>query len=262
MKKTQTPSCRRQPPPRRPRPRPDGDGGNPPAILRFSPYAWGKFLFFRDRGPTEIGGFGITSADDLLYVEDFRTVRQEATVASIRFDDDAVAGFFDDQVDAGHSPAQFARVWCHTHPGTSARPSVTDEETFARVFGACDHALMVIVARGGEAFARLRFNVGPGGNVPVPVEVDFSRPFGASSDEAWKEEYEANIRVADRFAARAARVDTWEDGDPLAIWDGDDALPGLDDDLVDDLSDMEPAERRLVLAEMGYGPVFATQEWR
>jgi len=29
--------------------------------LRFSPTAWAKLLFLRDRGPTEVGGFGITS---------------------------------------------------------------------------------------------------------------------------------------------------------------------------------------------------------
>src|SRR4051812_35743192 len=38
--------------------------------LRFSPTAWAKLLFLRDIGDTEVGGFGITPADDLLFVED------------------------------------------------------------------------------------------------------------------------------------------------------------------------------------------------
>lgn len=38
-------------------------------ILRFSPYAWAKLLFLRDRGPTEVGGFGIASPEDLLLVK-------------------------------------------------------------------------------------------------------------------------------------------------------------------------------------------------
>ena len=63
-------------------------------VLRFLPTAWAKLLFFRDRGDTEIGGFGITKANDLLYVEDFVTVKQEATGASISFDDEAVADLF------------------------------------------------------------------------------------------------------------------------------------------------------------------------
>src|SRR5262245_50863551 len=38
-----------------------------PATLRFSPTAWAKLLFLRDLGDSEIGGFGITPSDDLLY---------------------------------------------------------------------------------------------------------------------------------------------------------------------------------------------------
>ena len=72
--------------------------------LRFSATAWAKLLFLRDRGPTEVGGFGITPASDLLYVEDIRLVRQTCTAVSVAFDDTAVAEFFDDQVDAGRHP--------------------------------------------------------------------------------------------------------------------------------------------------------------
>ena len=45
-------------------------------MLRFRPTAWAKLLFLRDYGQTEVGGFGITPADDLLYVEDVRLVKQ------------------------------------------------------------------------------------------------------------------------------------------------------------------------------------------
>jgi hypothetical protein len=34
--------------------------------LRFSPTAWGKLLYLRDRGGTEVGGFGIAPAADLF----------------------------------------------------------------------------------------------------------------------------------------------------------------------------------------------------
>jgi proteasome lid subunit RPN8/RPN11 len=147
----------------------------------------------RDLGPVEVGGFAITSPDDLLRVEEFVTVRQLVTVASVAFDDAAVADLFDQQVDAGRKPQQFLRIWLHTHPGDSASPSSTDEETFARVFGNSDWAVLFILARGGQTYARLRFNVGPGGHVQIPVEVDFHRPFAASNQHAWKEEYKANV---------------------------------------------------------------------
>ena len=41
---------------------------------------------------------------------------------------------------------------------------MTDEETFARVFGRTDWAVMFILARQGQSYARLRFHVGPGGD--------------------------------------------------------------------------------------------------
>ena len=162
-------------------------------VLRFSPSAWAKLLYFRDRGPTEIGGFALTAADDLLYVEQFITVSQGVTAASISFADEAVADFFDSQVDAGRKPEQFARIWLHSHPGDSASPSIVDEDTFARAFGGCQWALMFIVGQTGKTTARLRFNVGPGGHAVIPVEVDYSRPFVASDEDAWEAEYRANI---------------------------------------------------------------------
>lgn len=163
-------------------------------VLRFSPTAWAKLQWFCHHGETEIGGFGITPGSDLLLVEDFLTVRQEVSIASVSFDDAAVADFFDRQVDAGRKPHQFARIWLHTHPGSSANPSATDEETFSRVFGSCDWAVMFIFARGGKSYARLRFGVGPGGEVQIPVEVDYSVEFAGSRHEQWDLEYTANVQ--------------------------------------------------------------------
>lgn len=162
-------------------------------VLRFNPTAWAKLLFLRDMGNTEIGGFAIAHKNDPLLVQDLVTVKQLVSVASVAFDDNAVADFFDRQIDLGLKPQQFMRIWCHSHPGDSAHPSSTDEETFARVFGNSDWAIMFIVSRSSKTYARLRFNTGPGGHLQVPVHVDYSQPFTASDHEAWKQEYEANI---------------------------------------------------------------------
>jgi hypothetical protein len=59
--------------------------------LRFSPTAWAKLLYFRDKSDNEVGGFGVTQADDLLFVREFVTVKQEVTAISVKFDDEAVA---------------------------------------------------------------------------------------------------------------------------------------------------------------------------
>ena len=98
--------------------------------LRFTPYAWSKLLFLRDLGDTEVGGFGISSENDLFLVEDFRLIKQRSTFATVKFEDEAVADFFDEQVDLGRQPERCGRLWIHTHPGESAEPSSVDEETF------------------------------------------------------------------------------------------------------------------------------------
>lgn len=144
-------------------------------------------------GDTEIGGFGITSKDDLLLVRDIRLVRQSCTPVTVSFEDEAVADFFDEQVDQGRQPEEFGRIWVHSHPGDSAQPSLTDEQTFARCFGRANWALMFILARFGKTYARLRFNTGPGGSLVIPVAVDFTQPFAGSDHEAWFDEYAANV---------------------------------------------------------------------
>ena len=94
-----------------------------PPKLRFNPNSWAKLLFLQDRGDTEVGGFGICRSDDLLMIDDVQLVEQVCTQVTVEFDDESVADFFDKQVDAGLKPEQFGRIWIHTHPGDSARPS-------------------------------------------------------------------------------------------------------------------------------------------
>jgi proteasome lid subunit RPN8/RPN11 len=161
--------------------------------LRFSPTAWAKLIFLRDRGDTEVGGFGISADDDPLLVIDFQLVEQACTDVTVRFDDLAVADYFDRQVDRGLQPSNFARLWVHTHPGRSAKPSSVDEQTFDRVFSQTDWALMFVLAQGGQTYARLRFNTGPGAALTVPVAVDYGRAFSASDYVAWDVEYQACV---------------------------------------------------------------------
>jgi hypothetical protein len=160
-------------------------------------YAWSKLLYLRDAGPVEIGGFGVSSKDHPLVVRDVRLVAQKCDFASVALDDAAVADFFDAQADLGRTPEEFGRIWWHTHPHDCPRPSQTDEETFARVFGGCDWAVMLILAQGGASYARLQFGVGPGGSVELPVEVAFDEPFPASDLRAWEEEYATCVQPAD-----------------------------------------------------------------
>lgn len=209
-------------------------------VLRFSPPAWAKLLYLRDAGPSEVGAFGLCDRDDPLYVLDVLTVAQEAAPAGICLDDTAVADFFDAQVDAGHHPEQFARLWIHTHPGNSAEPSELDEETFQRVFGDCQWAVMLILARGGQVSARLTFHVGPGGQIDLPVEIDCSRAFPGSDEDAWAAEYQRHVRTRKASPAQSDTEGVWDD------WPEE--LAG------EDFEAMDEAERRAVLEDLGFEP--------
>jgi len=206
--------------------------------LRFSPTAWAKLLYFRDQSENEVGGFGITASDDLLYVRDFVTVKQKVTFASVRFEDEAVANFFEDQVDFGRQPQQFARIWLHTHPGDCPKPSMTDEDTFQRVFGNCDFAIMCIVAQSNQSYARIGFNVGPGGEVLLPVQVDYSEPFEGSDHKCWDQEFKGNVH--EEVFQRTAR------GSQQDIFGND----MLSHDVTEDIDWMDDHERQLYLDEL------------
>jgi proteasome lid subunit RPN8/RPN11 len=167
---------------------------DPPRQLTFSPLAWLKLQFLCHAGPTEVAAFGLASADDPLYLDEILVLRQQTTAVTVAFDDEAVADLFDRMVDAGIAPGRFARVWLHTHPGASVDPSSTDEDTFHRVFGGCDWAVMGILGRTGNTYARLKFNTGPGGSLNLPVTVDWTAwpmlaPELAQQVASWEQEY-------------------------------------------------------------------------
>ena len=105
---------------------------------------------------------------------------------------------------------------------------------------------MFVLARDGKSYARLRFNVGPGGQVVIPVEVDYSLPFGASDHGAWEAEYKANIKAGH-----------WPDL-PDSYWREQPETGVAEcctpDDWMEELEAMEPEERRLVMDELSARP--------
>jgi proteasome lid subunit RPN8/RPN11 len=215
--------------------------------LRFSPTAWAKLLYFRDKSQNEVGGFGITAPDDLLFIQDFLTVKQEVTCVSVKFDDDAVSKFFDEQVDLGRKPEQFARIWLHTHPGDSPDPSPTDEATFKRVFGGCQWAVMAVVAQDDSTYARLSFNIGPGSQILIPTEADYSREFGATDHSAWDAEYEVDVKATEWLSRTALAEEK-----PAANSQVVDPPPLCD--VLKEFERMDPVQRQLILDELADRP--------
>lgn len=163
--------------------------------LRFTPMAWSKLLFMRGRTSNEVSMMGISSKDDMLLIQDVALIKQSVGAASVEFDDDAVADFFTEQGSLGRTPKEFFRVWIHTHPGFSASPSGTDENTFRDVFGECDWAVMCIVGQsGGDVFCRVRLTTSANQtfSMEVPVSVAWEHQL-PSSIEIWQKQYDTLV---------------------------------------------------------------------
>jgi len=218
----------------------------------------------RDVTDNEVGGFGITEADDLLFVTDFTLVKQKVTAVSVSFDDESVANFFTDQVEAGRKPEQFARVWLHSHPGSSPEPSMTDEQTFGRVFGSCDWSVMCIVAQDSGTYARLRFSAGPGGEVKIPVCVDYSYEFDAADFEVWKQQYKANVTEDEVFKLTDKSKQTSDSPQQEIGVFGSEDFAGVsqysNQDLLAEIDQMDPMEREIFMEELSVKSDFWDEE--
>jgi hypothetical protein len=163
-----------------------------------------------------------------------------------------VGEFFDAQVDLGRKPEQFARIWLHSHPGDSPEPSVVDEETFDRVFGKCQWAVMFIVGQDSSTYARLSFNVGPGGQVLIPTAVDYSEEFGPTDYETWEAEYTAKVTALDWLNSVPANEAQRNKSEERTC-----ALPY---DFLSEFEHMDPAQRQLILDELAERPELWTEE--
>jgi proteasome lid subunit RPN8/RPN11 len=126
--------------------------------LLITPFAWSKLKFFRDLNPSnEIGGFMITPQHPTL-VEDIAIVKQEVSAASVDFDDDGMQLYRDEMMDNDLAPAQFERIWWHTHPSMSPNPSMIDEETFEKIFRRPSWCMMFILSSNDKTYVRVKFN--------------------------------------------------------------------------------------------------------
>jgi len=199
--------------------------GKPNPVLRFTPYAWGKLLFMRNRSEMEVGGFGITSRDNLLLVEDLILPKQKVSCGGVDFDDEGIRDYFNQMVDQDREPEQFGRIFIHTHPGNSPSPSSTDEETFLQVFGRCSWAIMFILARNDDVYTRLTFTAGPGLSHKIEVEVDYQTSFSGSNSKEWTTHYQENISkkyeiVKGSSFLPPSEVQTYDPYDPYDIDNG------------------------------------------
>lgn len=161
--------------------------------LRFSPYAWGKLIWFRDRGPTEVAGYCITSTEDPLLVTDFVLIKQECTMVSFDLDTDDGVEYVERMMDKGLPPWSTNNILAHTHPSVDTTPSPTDETNFRKAFSHPDWAIMLIVGTDGSTYCRLKMNTGPGTIILLDVVIDYSVEFGGSNIVEWEKEYKEKV---------------------------------------------------------------------
>lgn len=174
-------------------------------MLRFTPYAWAKLIYMRDAGPTEVAGYGVSSLEDPLLVEDFQLVKQEATSVTFEFDNDGLSDYMEDMSEEGFQPSQFLRILIHTHPCNSAAPSRTDEENFRKKFSDCNWAIMFILAQGGQTTCAIKYK-NPEMRIQLETTIDYSVEFDGSEHEEWQEEYESCIKEK-KYIAKQYRRD-------------------------------------------------------
>ncbi len=160
-------------------------------ILRFSPTAWAKLLFLRDCGDTEVGGLGIASVADLLYVEDVALVRQVSPACLWPFSMKRWPTFSTGRWTPGQVQ-QFAHL--AAYPSRQLLPAQPDRRRdFYEGFWQKPVGSDVYPGPRRRSYARLQFNVGPGGGLTIPVAVDYSRSFAGSNHAAWEKEFLENV---------------------------------------------------------------------
>ena len=166
--------------------------------LSFTPYAKAKIHHIRDIGSTEICGFGISTIENPTLVIDFVMVPQKCTSATAEMEDDGLLVYQDAMLAKNYDPWQFRSIWIHTHPGSSANPSGTDETTYTKFFKDKDFGIMYILAKGGSEYARIHTqNQFTKQDIIVDCEIDFSssKAWDASTLKTWDKEYKENVIV-------------------------------------------------------------------
>lgn len=172
-----------------------------PTDLTIDPRTLAKIIYMRDRGSSEVSGFGISHPDDPFYVIDFKLVPQINTGTFTEFLDKALANYLEDMVVSGVKPARCLRIWIHTHPGMGPSPSSHDEATFKRVNEDSSWGVMCVVADTTE-YARLLVHneEGMDGSKELKVVVALDEVFEGVTDEdykAWEDEYCENVAFGD-----------------------------------------------------------------
>ena len=171
--------------------------------LKFSPLAWAKIQWMMTRaGKLEMSGFGVSAPDEPFSIVDFQTIKQECTGTETDMDDLDLSQYLERMAKAGVPPNRCVRVWIHSHPFATTKPSPsgTDVTTLEEKTGADSAwAIMVIVGQ-GPTFARLHIRPElldhEAIELDMECEVDWALLATDKILKDWRKEFKLNIHEA------------------------------------------------------------------
>lgn len=117
----------------------------PTPTLMFSAPVFAFIMWARQSVECEVSLLGISREEDPLRITDAYLPPQKCSSATTAIDDEALHTFFEDCLEQGLTHEEFRRIWIHTHPGMDPSPSLTDWDTFKKIYGECPWGAMVII---------------------------------------------------------------------------------------------------------------------
>ena len=175
--------------------------------VTMAPRAYWRLQWLCHRTENEVSTMGVLAPErNPFEIGDVILVKQEVSPVHVDLD---MTWWADKQVelyeDHGIQPWQTS-VWIHTHPSGVRGPSSIDLETMEGSFGAWSFAIMLVLTRDGQFYARLDFDHEFSGGclgrfqVPCKVDVAWSEAGGLSvSSETvadWENEFQELVTVS------------------------------------------------------------------
>jgi len=139
-------------------------------IVVISGALYTKLKFMASQYPTEVGYMGILNDEKII---DVWMPTQTCNAAHVSFDMEDYNSQIADLTTEYH-PNDVSTIWIHTHPGSSATPSATDEETFSEDF-CSEVTLMIIFAADTDEYCRVAFRASTGQSIQqvCKIKVDW-----------------------------------------------------------------------------------------
>ena len=160
--------------------------------LWLTPYFLAKYTWFRDRGDTEVSGYGLSDEDNVLRFKDFIVPQQVCSATHTTIDEDDWLKIIGTELMSEYPAQCYHRLWAHTHPGFGPDPSSIDEDTFASHMQNPTWGIMLIYSTNGTFYARF-CQKNPRLVIEMNVEVDWSGPYYDFTPEIWEQQYQEKV---------------------------------------------------------------------